>query len=80
MGDDRLTTDPICGFARRTAGGAIRQAPIELKPLRGGPEAQDIALITVRHRDARMTPHLGEFHGATAGSTDLVPYLDLEVE
>jgi hypothetical protein len=61
MDGNHRTTDAIRDFVQRVAGDGARDAPIELQPLRGGLEAQEIALATVRHRDAAGRPRLIRF-------------------
>jgi len=61
MNDDHRTTDPLRDFVRRVAGEGARDAPIEVRPLRGGLEAQEVALATVRFRDAAGRLRLTRF-------------------
>jgi hypothetical protein len=50
--------EPVRGWVEQLAGGPVRDAQIELKPLRGGIEAAHVALATVHYRDATGRPRM----------------------
>jgi hypothetical protein len=52
MTAQRAATEPVRGWVEQLAGGPVRDARTDLKPLRGGIEAAHVALATVRYRDA----------------------------
>jgi hypothetical protein len=58
MTGQRAATEPVRGWVEQLAGGPVRDAQTELKPLRGGIEAAHVALATIRYRDAAGRPRV----------------------
>ena len=51
MRTTQATLDPTAAWMERLAGEPMREASIERKPLAGGLEAPEVALVTARYRD-----------------------------
>jgi hypothetical protein len=52
------TSDSIRGWMERIAGGSLSHARVERRPLRGGIEAPEVGLVTIRYRDVLGRPRI----------------------